>query len=117
MLPTATIQEIDRLLREGKLSHRQISARLNISRGTVGAIARGQRDLRGKEPVDDNSCCSLTPQSLPERCPRCGYRVYPPCLICRHRDEVPARTRRRVAVIAHRQEVSRCCLTVRAEHG
>jgi hypothetical protein len=100
MLPTATIQEIDRLLHEGKLSHRQIAARLNISRGTVGAIASGRRGLHGKGPVDDSSCCSLTPRSPPDRCPRCGYRVYAPCLICRHLDGDQLRTQRRVAAIA-----------------
>jgi hypothetical protein len=81
MLPTALVHEIDRLLREGQLSHRKIAARLGVSRGTVSAIAGGRRGLYGKDPADKKHP-SLAPASPPTRCPRCGYRVYLPCLIC-----------------------------------
>jgi hypothetical protein len=80
MLPTALVHEIDRLLKEGELSHRKIAARLDVSRGTVSAIAGGRRGLHGKDP--NKKQCPLVPASPPARCPACGYRVHPPCLIC-----------------------------------
>lgn len=83
MLPTALVHEIDRLVREGKLSQRQIAAHLNVSRGTISAIARGRRGLYGKDPLDDKS--PLVPALPPMRCPHCGYRVYLPCIVCRTR--------------------------------
>jgi hypothetical protein len=84
MLSTALVHEIDRLLREGELSQRQIAARLRVSRGTVGAIASGERGLHGKERR--KTYTPLTPSSPPTRCPRCGYRVYVPCIICSVRE-------------------------------
>jgi len=83
MLPTALIHEIDRLLKEGELSHRKIAIRLGVSRGTIDAIANGRRGLYGKEP--DVNRPAHVPTSPPARCPRCGYRVYFPCLICNTR--------------------------------
>jgi hypothetical protein len=83
MHSTSLVQEIDRLLRTSTLSQRQIAARLNVSRGTVSAIASRRRGLYGKEPDDPAS--PITPSTPPARCPRCGYRVYLPCLICRIR--------------------------------
>ena len=84
MLPTTLVHEIDRLLREGELSHRKIAAHLGVSRGTISAIASGRRGLYGKEPFETYS--PLVPSSPPTRCPHCGYRVYLPCLICRMRE-------------------------------
>lgn len=83
MLTTALVLEVDRLLREGELSQRQIAAHLCVSRGTVSAIASGRRGLHGKEPFRTYS--PLVPTSPPTRCPHCGYRVYLPCLVCRVR--------------------------------
>ena len=88
MLPTALIHEIDRLLKEGELSHRKIAIRLGVSRGTISAIASGRRGLHGQEADDVRRVRVRT--SPPARCPRCGYRVYLPCLICearQHRQE------------------------------
>ncbi len=88
MLPTALILEIDRLLKEGRLSHRKIATRLGVSRGTISALANGRRGLFGKELADDGTTHGRT--SPPTRCPECGYRVYLPCLICearQHRQE------------------------------
>jgi hypothetical protein len=85
MLATALIQEIDRLLKQGQLSHREIAARLGVSRGTVNAIANGRRGLHGKD-MQDGDAYPSTPASSPVRCPRCGYRIYAPCLVCRARD-------------------------------
>lgn len=84
MLTTAMVHEIDHLLKEGRLSQRQIAARLGISRGTVGAIAIGRRGLFGKEPAAEPGQPSASP-SPPVRCPHCGHRVYAPCLICQAR--------------------------------
>ncbi len=77
------IEAIDRLLQEGQLSQRQIAERLGVSRGTVNAIANGSRALHGKEAfakgaVDD-------PFLPAHRCPKCGYYVHLPCLVCRTR--------------------------------
>lgn len=83
MLPTALLQEIERLLREAKLSQRQIAERLNVSRGTICAVASGRHRRRGREHFVSNS--PLVPTAPPVRCPHCGYRVYLPCNICRTR--------------------------------
>jgi predicted XRE-type DNA-binding protein len=83
MLTTALVHEIDRLLREKQLSHRQIAARLAVSRGTISAIANGKRNLYGK---DAPMHAARVTNSPPTRCPKCGYRVYLPCLVCRIRE-------------------------------
>lgn len=80
MLPITLVNEIDRLLQEGKLSQRKIAFRLGVSRGTISAIASGRRALYGREPFETHS--PLVPTSPPARCPRCGYRVYLPCRVC-----------------------------------
>lgn len=80
MLPTTLVHEIDRLLKEGSLSHRKIATRLGVSRGTISAIANGRRGLHGMDPNANRTARS--PTSAPTRCPHCGYRVYLPCLIC-----------------------------------
>jgi len=83
MLTAALVQEVDRLLRDGELSQRQIAARLGISRGTISAIANGHRNLHGRETR--TAISPITPTAPPTRCPHCGYRVYIPCKICRTR--------------------------------
>ena len=84
MLAKSLVDQIDRLLQSGQLSHRKIAAKLGVGRGTVAAIASGRRGLYGREPLDDGpASVPLTPA---ERCRQCGYRVYMPCLICRSRD-------------------------------
>ncbi len=85
------IQQIDRFLKQGDMSQRDIAARLGVSRGTVSAIASGQRGLHGKLG-DDASRVSRRPSGTPVRCPECGYRIYRPCLVCntrKHRCEQP----------------------------
>jgi hypothetical protein len=84
MLATATVREIDRLLKKGEMSQRKIAAQLGVSRGVVGAIASGRRGLFGRDPSDDHSAAHRA-TSPPMRCPHCGYRIYQPCLICRGR--------------------------------
>jgi transcriptional regulator with XRE-family HTH domain len=80
MLQITMVNEIDRLLREGNLSQRQIALRMGVSRGIVSAIASGRRGLYGKETYQIHS--KLIRTSAPSRCPDCGYRVYMPCRIC-----------------------------------
>ena len=68
MLATATVREIDRLLKKGELSQRKIAAQLGVSRGIVGAIASGRRGLYGRNPSDDLSCgppCHVAADALP----------------------------------------------------
>jgi hypothetical protein len=84
MLCLKLVEEIDRLLHEGQLSQRKIALRLGVSRGTVHAIASGQRGLFGKDPLQEMPT-STPPLLPPERCPECGFRVYKPCLVCRTR--------------------------------
>lgn len=86
MLPVSVIEEVRRLLEEGELSQRKIASKLSVSRGTVGAIASGQRGIHGREPTDDEQpmlCCFDVP---PERCVGCGATVYKPCVLCGARE-------------------------------
>lgn len=91
MLPASLVHEIDRLLKGGQLSHRQIALRLGVSRGTISAIANGRRGLHGKEPNEKTR--TTCPTSPPTRCPGCGYRVYLPCLVCSARKMKQSRRR------------------------
>ena len=82
MLSLAMVEEVHRLLGEGQMSQRQIARRLGVSRGSVWAIATGQRGLWGRTDAPDHP---LT-RTLRRRCPRCGYLVTMPCVACRARD-------------------------------
>lgn len=81
MLPLAIVEEVQRLLDEDQLSQRKIAKKLNISRGTVGAIASGRRGIYGREPDPEQTvlCCFDQPA---ERCVGCGGMVHKPCLLC-----------------------------------
>lgn len=82
MLSNALIEAAQRLLIEGKLSRRAIAKKLNVSRGSVGAIAAGA--LRPQaSPVPDDGPLETGPI---ERCTSCGGRVYMPCRLCRTRE-------------------------------
>lgn len=84
MLALSLVEEIDRLLKEGVLSQRQIAERLKVSRGSVSAIASGKRGLHGRTPEDVQS---VEAPALPaDRCPNCGFLVTKPCLVCRTRE-------------------------------
>ena len=89
MIATDLIAEIQRLLAEGKLSQRKIAKLTGVSRGTVGAVANGKRQVRPRE-VD---CweAGLEPQpGPPQHCPGCGGLVYLPCRLCRTREFLAA---------------------------
>jgi hypothetical protein len=85
MLSLKVVEEVERLLLEGKLSHRQIAARLRVSRGSVSAIASGRRGIFGKSDATSPQDAAIGQQPA-ERCPRCGFQVYMPCLVCRARE-------------------------------
>ncbi len=87
MLPLAVVEEVHRLLQEGKLSQRKIAAKLGVSRGVVGAIASGKRGIFGSEAKPDDLGVFNT-NALPERCLGCGATVYKPCVLCQTRQFV-----------------------------
>ncbi len=84
MLAPELIERIRRLLAGGRMSQREIARSLNVSRGTVGAIAGGRRP-----DYSQRSACGPgrieAPPGPTERCPGCGGMVQMPCLACRLR--------------------------------
>jgi transcriptional regulator with XRE-family HTH domain len=83
MLKESVVQEIMRLLAEGRLSQRKIARVVGVSRGTVCAIARGKRlDRKARRNEKEAEERPLGP---PERCPGCGGLVHLPCRACRLR--------------------------------
>jgi transcriptional regulator with XRE-family HTH domain len=84
MIAPQIVDEVRRLLAEGRLSQRQIARATGVSRGTVGAIASGRRpDYHNLRPALDEDL--LQPTGPPQRCPGCGGMVYLPCRLCRVR--------------------------------
>src|ERR1700731_3679163 len=83
MLAESLVAHVAELLADGRISQRKIARLTGVSRGTVGAIARGRRplDLRPKGPDEVFS----RPLAPPIRCRGCGGKVYMPCLLCRVR--------------------------------
>ncbi len=84
MIAPSVARAVRRLLEEGKLSQRRIAKVMQVSRGTVGAIAAGKRpdyDALRRDHRDEWSE-HLGPL---ERCPSCGGMVYMPCRACRTR--------------------------------
>ena len=94
MLSNALIEAAQRLLIDGKLSHRAIAKKLDVSRGSVSAIASGLLRTQPQAVPDDDPL-----ETGPiERCASCGGRVYVPCRLCRVRQwkiERQHETRRR----------------------
>lgn len=83
MIALQTVEEIGRLLAEGKLSQRKIADRTRVSRGTVAAIAAGRlADRRPPKSSDKQQSRSETADLL-QRCPGCGGMVAMPCRLCR----------------------------------
>jgi DNA-binding XRE family transcriptional regulator len=81
VLSLEIIQEVKRMLDKGEYSQRKIAQILDISRGTVNAIASGKRGLHGAESEKNLPLSRLTP----ERCGGCGALVYMPCVLCQAR--------------------------------
>lgn len=96
MLPRVLVLEVKRLLDEGNLSRRAIAAQTGVSRGSVNAIANGERGLHGAEP-DGLDGDAPVRDLVATRCPECGGLVFMPCVLCearRHRETTPAPARR-----------------------
>lgn len=89
MLPSSVIQEVWELLQAGELSQRKIALKTGVSRGTVSAIANGQRNLAGSSAEQE--------QPIFERCPGCGALVTMPCVLCQARAYYARRQRMRPA--------------------
>jgi hypothetical protein len=88
MIQPAVIRDIEVLLEEGQLSHRQIAEMVGVARGTVAAVLRGHRrsdDLFTQPPPEEPQSESKQP---PRRCPSCGGTVRMPCKLCRVRELV-----------------------------
>lgn len=79
MLSVPVVQEVKRLLAEGRLSQRKIARQTGVSRGIVGLIAQGKRPDYQPRQEEDDPWANCGP---PERCPTCGARVYMPCRLC-----------------------------------
>ena len=97
MIAPRVVQEVRRLLAEGKLSQRAIAKVTRVSRGTVSAIATGKRP--DYETLRSARLEEESPQAAgpPQRCPGCGGMVYMPCRACETR-EVAATSGRRYAL-------------------
>lgn len=116
MLPQAKIDEVEKLLAEGKLSQRKIAVLTGVSRAVISQVALGERpDYTTQDaPAADN----LEPTGEIERCATCGAKVYMPCRLChlrrlneqdslvRHRRRAKQKASRRLlAAIVRRQQV------------
>ena len=105
ILPTV-IDEIRRLLREDRLSQREIARQIGVSRGTVNAIAQGRRSsCRDRRPTVDDGF--VPPTGLPKRCSGCGGRVQMPCLLCYIRAKNQRRRGNRDAPSSQRNRTTR----------
>lgn len=85
MIAPSVVQQVRRLLAEGRLSQRRIAKTTGVSRGTVAAIATGKRREQGPRKGRDETE-TLEPSGPPRRCPGCGATVYMPCRACRTRE-------------------------------
>jgi transcriptional regulator with XRE-family HTH domain len=105
MIAPEVVQQIRRLLAEGKLSQRAIAGIVKVSRGTVGAIAAGKRPdyetLRRARKQEELP----QPAGPPRRCLGCGGKVYVPCHACHVRKLTDnARRARALQPLARRDE-------------
>lgn len=84
MIRPSVVEEIKRLLAEGRHTQREIARRTGVSRGTVGAIAAGRRP-EYEAARESQAADSEGPTGPPQRCRGCGGLVYRPCRLCRVR--------------------------------
>ena len=94
MLSAERIAEVRRLLHAvPEISHRKIARIAGVSRGTVGAVASGQRpEYESRPKVEEDR-----PQGPPARCHGCGGLVYMPCRLCLVRAVQAKERERRIA--------------------
>lgn len=85
MLALEKVLEVKKLLDEGVLSRRAIAHKTGVSRGSVNAIANGERGLFGKRPEDDLRDGLPRLSTVAERCDECGGMVFMPCVLCEAR--------------------------------
>ena len=85
MITKTVVEEICRLLQSGRFSQRAIARRMQISRGTVGAVAKRTHAFFQRK-TDGPHNGFVFPAGMPVRCPRCGAKVQMPCLACYLRD-------------------------------
>jgi transcriptional regulator with XRE-family HTH domain len=84
MIRSSVVEEIQCLLRAGRLSQRKIARRVGVSRGTVGAIAQQRRpDYEARRRQQEAEFESPAGPAI--RCPDCGAMTQMPCLACRVR--------------------------------
>ena len=98
MIPAWKIEAIETLLREGRLSRRQIAQRLKVWRGAIRAVAEGSRPDYPTLP-GTREAASPQPAGPPQRCGECGAMVHLPCRACGLRAAMPRRTPRRAATL------------------
>ncbi len=79
MIALGVVKEVERLLKQERLSQRAIARLLKVSRGTVCSIASGRR----VESRSDSQ--TVGAKALLGRCRHCGGRVFLPCLLCQVR--------------------------------
>jgi hypothetical protein len=82
MLTESQVEWVVQLLCDNKLSHREIARQTRVSRGTISAIARGDRPHQLHRKPADEAAFDPGP---PARCRGCGGLVQMPCLLCRIR--------------------------------
>ena len=76
MIESQKILMVIRLLKEKKISQRNIARIMGISRGSVSAIARGKIRRDFMEDV------KIHPKGAWVRCPECGGKTQMPCTVC-----------------------------------
>jgi len=81
MIKNDTIRKILLLVKQGKMSQRQIAKRLGVSRGTVQAVAYGRRSEHVPAAMKTVATW-VVPSGKPRRCYKCGSWVKMPCLAC-----------------------------------
>ncbi|MGW8256524.1 MAG: hypothetical protein ACWGMZ_03465 [Thermoguttaceae bacterium] len=103
MIAPHLVEQIEELLREGKLSHRKIARLTGVSRGTIGAIASGKRVERQRRiyPWDAEP---EVPETPPARCPQCGAMVYMPCRFCRTKTAIAEKPELRAVLLARMRQ-------------
>ena len=103
MIAACKIDEVQRLLTEGRFSQRQIAKRTGVSRATIATIAAGerpdyeaQRQLRQLQRAEEESLGPV------QRCAGCGGLAHMPCRLCRVRK---LQTQRRAAARHEREQI------------
>lgn len=99
MLDPRLVNEVRRLLAEGRLSQRQIAHASGVSRASVGLIARGKRPNYAPRPLQDD----WRPSGPACRCHGCGGMVYLPCRLCQVR-AIKARERQQQKSLESRNQ-------------